>query len=109
MYLVVEDNDGGNKTVMVAIDESAVPGEGRKEEEEEKKTPPSLHHQIVLSSHSSARVFFLTGTCLQDGISYKNGSSVPILDECHAFCECANSQINCDPVVCHPAPRYAHA
>ena len=37
MYLVVEDNDGGNKTVMVAIDESAVPGEGRKEEEEEEE------------------------------------------------------------------------
>ncbi|XP_059091047.1 serine-rich adhesin for platelets-like [Tigriopus californicus] len=44
------------------------------------------------------------GNCLQNGISFSNGSTVPLSNKCHAYCLCVDSEIKCDRIPCHPAP-----
>lgn len=44
------------------------------------------------------------GDCLVDGQSYKNKALIPTTNRCQTVCQCVNSIIKCDHVVCSPPP-----
>ncbi|CAH1122296.1 unnamed protein product [Ceutorhynchus assimilis] len=44
------------------------------------------------------------GSCLVDGQTYKNNSSVPPINHCQISCRCASSILRCDSIECTPPP-----
>lgn len=44
------------------------------------------------------------GSCLVDGQTYENNSSIPPIGHCHVSCKCASSILVCESVTCIPAP-----
>ncbi|KAF9802437.1 hypothetical protein SFRURICE_009119 [Spodoptera frugiperda] len=48
------------------------------------------------------------GDCLQNGVTYRNNSAVPSLDNCRTNCRCASSIITCDKIICSQPPDFMH-
>ncbi|GJQ75669.1 hypothetical protein Trydic_g17744, partial [Trypoxylus dichotomus] len=44
------------------------------------------------------------GSCLVDGQTYENNSSVPPINRCQIYCKCVSSILQCETVSCSAAP-----
>ncbi|GAB6029111.1 hypothetical protein CHUAL_004891 [Chamberlinius hualienensis] len=48
------------------------------------------------------------GDCLQDGVTYHSGASLPSIDICQENCKCNNSVITCDKIRCEKPALFRH-
>lgn len=68
---------------------------------------PSVDTTVPQEEHVTENLIPGEGSCLVDGQTYSNNSSIPPINQCQVSCRCVSSIVQCESISCSPAPANA--